>query len=126
MGDNYLREVGEVLRIQVRGDTDTCARYGGEEFAVLMPGTNLPQAIIAAERIRAAVEAVGLTNEASSSGKVTISGGLVTMDSPERLSEQEIISQADQALYEAKRRGRNQIVASISSEHITPAPTRTD
>jgi len=116
VGDDYLRAIAKVLRLHARGDIDTIARYGGEEFVVVMPGASSQLAVVAAERFRAAVEALGLPNEASPSARVTISGGIATLDPQGPESVEGIISRADSALFEAKHRGRNQIVVSPLSE----------
>lgn len=115
VGDDYLRAVAGVIRSQVREDIDACARYGGEEFVVLMPATRRSQALVLAERIRAAVEALNLPNGASPYGHVTISGGIDTLEPQTRGAEADFLSRADQALYAAKRQGRNQIATSAAS-----------
>ena len=101
-GDEALRVVAEEIRRGVRGG-DITARYGGEEFLVLMPSTPMAGAMTVIERIRRAVAARTDLPET-----VTLSGGLAAgfagRDDPEA-----VFRAADQALYRAKRGGRNRI-----------------
>jgi diguanylate cyclase (GGDEF)-like protein len=102
-GDEVLRKVANILRNCTRAG-DCTARYGGEEFAVLLSGKGGDTALQLAERIRervAAEEFVG--------GKVTISGGIAEFPHHGHTAEA-VISSADEALYEAKREGRNRVV----------------
>jgi len=104
-GDAVLRQVAQLLQSSVRV-TDVAARFGGEEFAVLLPELAGPlEAVVAAEKIRAAVEAATFPEV----GKVTISVG-VSLASPEDEFVGPLIARADAALYEAKRGGRNAVV----------------
>jgi diguanylate cyclase (GGDEF)-like protein len=100
VGDLVLREVGTIVSRAIRG-SDVAARWGGEEFLVVLPGTDLEAAHCAAERIRAAVEGFHL----SPSHGITVSAGVASYRSPERLAE--MIARADRKLYEAKACGRN-------------------
>jgi len=104
-GDEVLRVAADVLRSVVR-DTDMVARIGGEEFAVLMPETGLDQARFAGERLRAefARQEIVLPNGAGSG--VTVSTGLAEFSGE---SADQVMSRADQALYKAKREGRNTV-----------------
>lgn len=101
-GDEVLKGVANILRDSTRA-VDCVARYGGEEFAVLMPDTACDEAMPFAERIRARVEAEFLAD------KITLSIGVAEFpkhaDTP-----QAIIAVADEAMYTAKRGGRNQVV----------------
>jgi two-component system, cell cycle response regulator len=108
-GDAVLREVANRLARNVRG-FDLVARYGGEEFVVVMPETTLPIATMVAERLRAAVAdkpiAVGAIGR---DVDVTISLGIaVTFERGDTASG--LLTRADEALYEAKSRGRNCVV----------------
>jgi diguanylate cyclase (GGDEF)-like protein len=96
-------EIASHIRI-----TDCLARYGGEEFCCLLPETELTNAITLAERFRILVESLNLTYQNTNQVNVTISLGvseLADNDSPESL-----LKKADEALYEAKRTGRNRVV----------------
>jgi len=107
-GDIVLRETGYILKSQVRA-TDTVGRYGGEEFAVVLPETNLVQGKLVGERLRSALA----THSSKHKGimrTIYISVGVATC-TPGTRSAEMIFEQADQALYEAKRRGRDQVVA---------------
>ena len=107
-GDEVLRTVAEICKGNARG-SDIIGRYGGEEFVILMKDTPLPGAVSAAERIRQAV--AGATIEASSAAvKVTISIGVAQMNEYTGNIDQ-LLSLADEALYEAKEGGRNRVVA---------------
>ena len=102
-GDEVLRKVANILRNCTRAG-DCTARYGGEEFAVLLSGKGGDTALQLAERIRARVAA-----EEFVGGKVTISGGIAEFPAHGHTAEA-VISSADEALYEAKREGRNRVV----------------
>ncbi|MGM9483387.1 sensor domain-containing diguanylate cyclase [Roseateles sp. NT4] len=104
-GDAVLRLVAQMLQNAVRV-TDVAARFGGEEFAVLLPELAGPlEAVMAAEKIRSAVEAANFPEV----GKLTISVG-VSLASPDDADVRPLIDRADAALYEAKRGGRNAVV----------------
>ncbi len=105
-GDVVLQNVAKVLRDVVR-DTDFVARYGGEEFAVIAPETDLRQAAFLAERIRKALESASCTHDAKEL-KVTASLGIASIGDPTKpVLPKAMIENADKALYEAKRTGRN-------------------
>ena len=106
-GDEVLRKMGELFRESIRG-CDFAARYGGEEFVIVMPEIDRDQAVQAAERIRASV-AKKKIDANGNSVKVTISVGVAAF--PEHGEDaQAVISRADAALYQAKRRGRDRVV----------------
>ncbi|MGQ9756538.1 MAG: diguanylate cyclase, partial [Desulfotomaculales bacterium] len=110
VGDHVLREFGAVLRANFR-ENDVVARYGGEEFAVLMPGTNLAEALAAAERARKAWLAHPLAVPGSGERlRVTFSGGVVE-GGPRAAGTAEILAAVDRALYAAKAEGKDRIVA---------------
>ncbi len=107
-GDAALRAVAGLIRSQLR-ETDIAARFGGEEFAVLLPNTSIDGATQLAERIRAAVEG----GPVSSAGQpplpqLTISIGVTSLMHDD-IGPDEAYHRADDALYQAKRNGRNRV-----------------
>lgn len=102
-GDAVIRGIAALLRSRARA-SDILGRLGGEEFVVLLPNTDRPQALQAAERIRAAVESF----QAVPDGACTVSIG-VAVYPHEGSSLTDVLERADEALYEAKRGGRNQV-----------------
>jgi diguanylate cyclase len=110
VGDRMLRLFAEILVKNVRGH-DRVARFGGEEFAVMLPETNLDQAVEAVERIRRILESKQWTVEPSGEpvGKVTVSFGVAKL----RVNEAgaDLLRRVDAHLYDAKARGRNCVVA---------------
>lgn len=104
-GDLVLRAVADALRDCCRAD-DEPARYGGEELAVLIQGVEFAQAVGLAERVRAAVEALELVDTEGERLRVTTSVGVAALG-PEIADGEALIAAADQALYQAKRDGKN-------------------
>jgi diguanylate cyclase (GGDEF)-like protein len=105
-GDSVLRVVGDVLHRSVRL-FDVCARYGGDEFAILMPGSGLESTRQVAERIREGVEDSRPPGGPWSEDlRVTTSIGIATFVNS---TSAELIGRADQALYVAKREGKNRV-----------------
>lgn len=111
IGDDCLRQVARVLESGVSRPGDLVARYGGEEFVVLLPDTPAFDAARVAERLRAAVEDLALPHADGGIGDVvTVSAGVAT-GTPEPGQEPgPVIVRADQALYRAKRAGRNRVL----------------
>ena len=106
-GDAVLRQVSQVVRDSVRS-IDVVARYGGEEFVILFPGQGLRECQVPAERIRKAVEAATFV-AGEQSLRCTVSMGLATAPGHAR-APADLIKRADEALYQAKRTGRNRLV----------------
>jgi len=115
-GDQVLKAAAAQLRQQQR-DSDLICRYGGEEFAILLPECERNSAMHVAERLRTAMAAAPLQLEDGRQFPLTISIGVSHL-SGEQLesvaSAEEILDQADSALYAAKRSGRNRVVAQSS------------
>lgn len=107
-GDELLRRLAEVLGKDLR-QTDLIARYGGEEFGVLLPETTKGEALQVGERMRAAVEDQLNDSQMRWPVRVTVSIGVATYPDDGRAGEQLLLA-ADQALYVAKRQGRNRVI----------------
>jgi two-component system cell cycle response regulator len=109
-GDDVLREFAVRIRKSIRG-IDLACRLGGEEFVIVMPETDMAVATIVAERLRRRIasEAFGIAQGAKAID-VTISIGIATLDTADDTAST-ILKRADQALYRAKRDGRNRVVA---------------
>jgi sigma-B regulation protein RsbU (phosphoserine phosphatase) len=108
-GDECLTKIAQAVQQVVYRPADLVARYGGEEFVVILPHTDNQGAIAVAEKIHAAIENLAIPHQASEvSNTVTISLGITTMIPTSELSASALIKQADQALYRAKKQGRNQ------------------
>jgi diguanylate cyclase (GGDEF)-like protein len=109
-GDKCLQLIAMLLKKLVNRPRDIIARYGGEEFVILLPSTELEGAQVLAESIRSAIFHVGLPNKgAPGFGVVTVSIGVASMV-PDKVSLPEaLVGKADEALYMAKRKGRNNV-----------------
>ena len=107
-GDAVLRDVGRLLVQRVR-DIDVAARFGGEEFAIILPETRRTSAFVVAERMRSEIQRY--FKRKSSDGhdlRVTISGGIAAY--PEDADTTDgLLARADEALYSAKRSGKNRV-----------------
>jgi len=107
-GDRVLASVGEILLRSIRAE-DVACRYGGEEFTLILPECNLQQATARAEIVRKRVSEVWSHPENDPAQRVTISVGVAAFDeTTDRVDL--LLKCADDALYEAKRNGRNRIV----------------
>jgi diguanylate cyclase (GGDEF)-like protein len=102
VGDEVLRQAVKAMTSTLRGE-DVAARYGGEEFCVLLPQTNLKEAVAIAERMRQSVEKIDFPSR-----KITISLGVTTFSRNVSTSET-IIKTADEALRKAKQSGKNNV-----------------
>jgi len=110
IGDEVLREFANRIGANVRG-IDLACRYGGEEFVVVMPDTDVSFAYTIAERLRQSVEARPfIISRPPGKLDVTVSVGVASSENRKDTSEG-LLHRADQALYRAKREGRNRVVA---------------
>jgi diguanylate cyclase (GGDEF)-like protein len=116
-GDEVLKAFADTLRESVR-EIDLAGRWGGEEFALLLPGTDLEGGGELAERVRRALEGLELTAPDGKAVRVTASFGVAAF--PEAESQDRLVAATDEALYAAKRSGKNQVVVA------TPLAVRGD
>lgn len=110
-GDECLRQVAGILRSIPRRGSDFSARYGGEEFALILPETDGEGGLKVANRIRHELARLNIPHQSSpTSGWVTMSCGIASMIPYQNGKPQDLIAQADQALYEGKQQGRDRAV----------------
>jgi diguanylate cyclase (GGDEF)-like protein len=130
-GDHCLRAVAGALRNEFKRPLDIVARYGGEEFVGYWHDIQ-PQSLRSmADQVRGAVQALRIPHRDAPSGRVTASAGAVALVPVEGESIADLVQRADEALYEAKEKGRNKVVtlllpsASAPSSRGRRAPTVT-
>ncbi|HIK40010.1 diguanylate cyclase [Thermoleptolyngbya sp. M55_K2018_002] len=110
-GDDCLRQLAQITRCIVQRPADLVARYGGEEFGVILPNTDIKGGRAIAEKIRLGIQALGIRHECSRVAQVvTVSLGVTSQIPTSTQTIEALMAQADQALYNAKRRGRNRTV----------------
>jgi diguanylate cyclase (GGDEF)-like protein len=112
-GDECLRRIASTMTAVARRPADLVARFGGEEFGLILPDTDATGAYVLAENLRQHVEKLGFCHAASPAGQVTISGGCATLTPMAGEAALELLNCADEALYEAKRQGRNRVEVAI-------------
>ncbi len=123
-GDEALRRIGGALSSVANRNEDTCCRIGGEEFAIVLPFTDEPGALTVAERVRAAVMRLKIPHAPTAPiPTMTVSIGVAVSDGRIRSSTKQLYEAADQALYKAKRLGRNRISTASSGADIEEAPS---
>lgn len=121
-GDSCLHQVAQVLTQAAGRSADGVARYGGEEFAILLPSTDLIGAIAIAEKIQCTLAHLRLAHRASPlQPTLTVSIGITCLIPTPPHPPKTLVQQADQALYQAKRQGRNQYKTFCSSDPVTEA-----
>ena len=108
-GDTALRRVAETLQALVTRPADLLARYGGEEFAVLLYAVDGFEAETLADRMRLAVGGLAFEHRGSRNGVVTISAGVALVEPRRERHSRGALQLADEALYQAKVRGRNRV-----------------
>ncbi len=110
-GDDCLIQVAQILQKIPKRPTDLVARYGGEEFAVILPNTNSEGALIVAQEIKEAIATVKIPHLKSEiSEYITLSLGVASLIPTIDLKSEDLIAQADQALYAAKNQGRDRVI----------------
>jgi diguanylate cyclase (GGDEF)-like protein len=110
-GDKALQVVAEVISSALNRATDKAARWGGEEFAIVLPSSPLSGAKLVAENIREAIERAEIVLDDGTVAHVTVSGGIQCVI-PNRAGENsldDLFTEADEAMYRAKRSGKNKV-----------------
>ena len=123
-GDECLRKISQVVKINQNRPGDVAARYGGEELGVLLPGTDVRGAMAIAEKIRLEIHNLGIEHTGNSAGVVTVSAGVDAFVPVQDLDNPlELIQAADKALYAAKSGGRDRVCenTSVSNSHRSTA-----
>ncbi|CAM4095698.1 PAS domain S-box protein [Paenibacillus alkaliterrae] len=113
-GDECLRQIASAMRKALKRPLDIVARYGGEEFAIILPQTSQERAATIAEQLREAVQRLQIPHsESTGRPYVTISLGSATWKPEYAITQDGLFTLADQALYQAKREGKNRYAATI-------------
>ena len=121
-GDNCLVEVAGLVSNCINRAGDLAARYGGEEFVILLPETDLAGALNVAEKVRLSIVNALIEHSASPLGNVTVSSGVVAIDSPQQEGYTVALKEADRLLYCAKAKGRNRVEGGLFSDTATEQP----
>lgn len=118
-GDNCLKAIAACMEVVTRRPADLAARYSGEEFAVLLPNTTMENATMLGEKLRSKVESLGIEHTGSAHGIITVSVGVSCCPPPEENNsdddEEEVMypamlmNAADNAMFLAKKQGRNRV-----------------
>jgi diguanylate cyclase (GGDEF)-like protein len=108
-GDQALIRIAAVIKGVIKRPGDLAARYGGEEFVVILANTTAEGAAIVAEEIRKRIEELGIENEQKESVN-TVSLGVASVVPDINMEPDELIANADRALYKAKESGRNKVI----------------
>jgi diguanylate cyclase (GGDEF)-like protein len=117
-GDDALRRVAQAIQTFASRPLDVLARYGGEEFAAVLHDVDEAQALQVAERMRRSVAELNIEHEGSRAfGCVTVSVGVAAINPTRDRTVQGVLQLADQALYQAKLRGRNRIETMSDEQH---------
>ena len=119
IGDECLRQVAVVLQQCLKRTSDDACRYGGEEFALILPATDQVGAKQLTEQMRSSIESL-IVDTAMGNISFTISAGICTVVIQHEGQEASLLEQADEALYQAKRAGRNQICGSVLTKSAQP------
>jgi diguanylate cyclase (GGDEF)-like protein len=120
-GDAIIKEVARLLQVVLRG-YDFAVRYGGDEFIIVLSQNTVIGSHIVAERIRKTVEGSPLLIELNGDKHITVSIGVATFPDDTKGGYEALINKADQALYSAKRDGRNRVAYNVGSGSMGVAP----
>ncbi|WP_171013954.1 PAS-domain containing protein [Chitinivorax sp. B] len=127
-GDYCLRLVAERLQHSVRS-VDLVSRFGGEEFVILLPDTDLAGATKLAEHLRQVVELTPIKHaqlsQSTENLRITISVGVATASSDQAIEFDDLMGEADEGLYLAKRQGRNRVESRVTGSHSNSNQTPT-
>ncbi|MCH1931568.1 GGDEF domain-containing protein [Shewanella sp. A25] len=116
IGDQCLKQIVQATKAMLQRPTDIVARYGGEEFMLILPSSHIDYAYKIAEHLRETIIGLAIPHKCSDhSGIVTISLGVACWQPSESLDANQLVSQADAALYQAKQYGRNRTEVFIHS-----------
>jgi diguanylate cyclase (GGDEF)-like protein len=120
-GDRLLQELARLVQSSIRQD-DIFGRFGGEEFLVILPNTGLTHALGAANKLRSAIASRAFPfAEKQPMGQISVSGGVAEYPT-DGADAATLLRVADEALYEAKRQGRNRVVAAARAKTETATP----
>jgi diguanylate cyclase (GGDEF)-like protein len=120
-GDAVLTEAAQRIKNCIR-PYDTLGRYGGEEFLIVLPTADGPGAVCVAERIREAFEEQPVVTERDKIA-ITVSLGIAVSGAQNSFDAESLLQMADEALYRAKRAGRNRVELAVAGEQVTMSPT---
>ncbi|MEA2432586.1 MAG: hypothetical protein QOG54_43, partial [Actinomycetota bacterium] len=115
-----LRTVAAELRDQARSG-DALYRYGGEEFLCIFPEQSLAAATVITERMRSGLLGLAIPHSAAALGVLTLSAGLAILDPGQTRSVDEVLKEADEALYRAKHLGRNRVELAGATQAVLQA-----
>ncbi len=116
-GDDCIRSVAKAITGAVGRGADTAARYGGEEFAVIIPDTHTKGAVKIAQTIQQELSRKAISHPKTKGFKVTMSFGVATLFPSIPPGSAELVAKADEALYQSKKNGRNQITVAAESKN---------
>jgi diguanylate cyclase (GGDEF)-like protein len=112
-GDEVLALVARELKTQARAG-DVLYRYGGDEFLCIFPEQSLASGTLAVDRMRTGLEKLDIPHAGNTGGVLTFSAGLAVLESGRARTAGQVLKEADQALYRAKRTGRNRVERAVA------------
>jgi len=121
-GDECLRHIAQVIQSGMRRAGDLAARYGGEEFLLILPNTPAEDGQRLADAVRKSVEQLNLPHAKAPLGRLTVSMGVAAMVDGGYVDALALLSAADEALYQAKQGGRNQVRLAKKAAASTQVP----